>query len=275
MRLNRFLTPALLLLVPVAANAKDVDLLAPHRAVYDLKLGEANERSGVTGLTGRAVYQFEGGACEGYSTVFRFVTDVASSDSSKLTDQQTTTFEDGKGKNFRFDTKTFVDQTPNLELKGHAIEEKTGLKVLVEKPEVKELDLAAALFPTQHMIELLDKARKGETFYETNLFDGSDEANKVMSTTIVIGNKTTPKSDDAEVKAVSSLSDESYWPVDIAYFDLANITGEELPSYRISFKLHESGMTRDLLMDYGDFSIIGQLVDLEMLEHKKTNCKPN
>ena len=35
-----------------------------------------------------------------------------------------------------------------------------------------------------------------------------------------------------------------------------------MPEYRIAFKLHENGLTRDLLMDYGDFSMTGKLVDL-------------
>ena len=31
-----------------------------------------------------------------------------------------------------------------------------------------------------------------------------------------------------------------------------------MPEYRISFKLYENGLTRDLQMDYGDFVIRGQ-----------------
>ena len=42
-------------------------------------------------------------------------------------------------------------------------------------------------FPTQHLVELIDKAEKGETFYETSLFDGSEDADKVMTTTVIVG----------------------------------------------------------------------------------------
>ena len=41
--------------------------------------------------------------------------------------------------------------------------------------------------------------------------------------------------------------------------------GEEMPQYRISFKLHDNGLTRDLTMDYGDFSMKGKLVNLMLL----------
>ena len=65
--------------------------LAPHRAVYDLALSEATDRSGITGLSGRMVYEFNGSACEGYTVKFRFVTRIETSEVSRLTDQQTTT----------------------------------------------------------------------------------------------------------------------------------------------------------------------------------------
>ena len=48
--------------------------------------------------------------------------------------------------------------------------------------------------------------------------------------------------------------------------------GEETPEYRISFKLHENGLTRDLEMDYGDFSMKGKLVNLSLFDKPKA-CK--
>ncbi|TIL81673.1 MAG: DUF1849 family protein, partial [Mesorhizobium sp.] len=62
---------------------------------------------------------------------------------------------------------------------------------------------------------------------------------------------------------------DKYWPVDIAYFDDTDKSGEEVPEYRISFKLHENGITRDLVMDYGDFSMTGKLVNLSLFDQAK------
>ena len=77
-----------------------VPALHAHRAVYDLTLDKASDRSGITGITGRMVYEFNGSACEGYTVKFRFVTQIDTSDTTRLTDQQTTTFEDAEGKTF-------------------------------------------------------------------------------------------------------------------------------------------------------------------------------
>ena len=54
--------------------ASAAQLLAPHRAVYDLALDKASDRSGITDITGRMVYEFNGSACEGYTVTFRFMT---------------------------------------------------------------------------------------------------------------------------------------------------------------------------------------------------------
>ncbi|MET0942279.1 MAG: cell envelope integrity EipB family protein [Mesorhizobium sp.] len=272
MRISRFALVALSASSAFTAiPAEAAQLLAPHRAVYDLALDRASDRSGITGLSGRMVYEFNGSACEGYTVTFRFVTRIDTSDVTRLTDQQTTTFEDADGKTFSFVTKSFVDQNLDREVKGTATREPSGLTVDIEKPEEQKLDLAPTQFPTQHLMELLGKAEKGESFYETSLFDGSEDANQVMTTTVVIGKQEKADSGDPELPALANLSKDAYWPVDIAYFDEAKEGGEELPEYRISFKMHKNGLTRDLLMDYGDFSMKGKLVNLSLFDMPK-NC---
>ncbi|TPJ31739.1 MULTISPECIES: cell envelope integrity EipB family protein [unclassified Mesorhizobium] len=251
------------------APALAVPALQAHRAVYDLTLNKASDRSGITGITGRMVYEFNGSACEGYTVKFRFVTQIATAEGTKLTDQQTTTFEDAEGKTFSFVTKSFTDQNLDKEVKGTATREQKGLKVEIDKPEKNSLELAATQFPTQHLVELIGKAEKGENFYQTNLFDGSEDANKVMTTTVIVGKKTDVQKSDPEAPALAKLATDKYWPVDIAYFDDTDNKGEEVPEYRISFKLHENGITRDLVMDYGEFSMTGKLVNLSLFDQTK------
>lgn len=235
--------------------------LAAHRAVYDLTLDRASERSGVTGLSGRMVYEFNGSPCEGYTVNFRFVTRIATEDTQRLTDQQTTTYEDGEGKTFRFVTKSFVDQALDKEVRGKAERDGDSLRVALEKPEAEKIDLETTLFPTGHMIDMIGRAAKGETFYETTIFDGSEDADRVMTTTVVLGRKADSAADDPEAKAFGQAAPASFWPVTIAYFDPQGEGGGEIPTYRIAFKLQEDGVTRDLLMDYGDFAMRGKLVE--------------
>lgn len=252
-------------------SASATSVLAPHRAVYDLVLDKASDKSGITQLAGRMVYEFNGSPCEGYTTNFRYVTQIDTNEASNMTDQQTTTFEEGDGKSFSFVTKSFVNQALEKEVKGTATAEPQGLKVDIEKPEAEKVELAKTQFPTQHLIEMIAKAAKGETFYETNLFDASEDADKVMTTTVIIGKPEGAPADDPERKALAGLAGEKFWPVDIAYFEISG-AGEETPQSSMSFKLHENGLTRDMTMDYGEFSMHGTLVDLKLLP-QDTTCK--
>jgi hypothetical protein len=273
MRAMRHIAPALACgLTAFALPAQAAALLAPHRAVYDLSLGEASEESGIIGIAGRMVYEFGGSACRGYTTKFRMVTQIETEDATRLSDMQTTSFEGGDGRSFDFASKNFLDQKLDKEVKGVASLGPTGTAVRLEKPEAKTLELERTQFPTQHLLELIDKARAKETFYQTTLFDGSEDADEVTTTTAVIGHRTPVAANDPERKAIDGLANDSYWPVEIAYFDLSEGNGEETPSYRISFKLHENGVTRDLTMDYGDFSVTGKLVDLELFDTKADSC---
>jgi hypothetical protein len=244
--------------------------LVQHRAVYDLKLTDASERSGITGITGRMVYEIRGSACEGYTVRFRYVTQSSTREASQVTDQQTTTFEDAEGKSFSFVTKSYTDQNLDKELRGNATRDPDGVKIDIELPEQKSLELQPTQFPTQHLVDLIARAKTGETFYETSIFDGSEDADKAMTTTVIVGKQANASTSDPEFKALDKLGAEKFWPVDIAYFDETSENGEDMPDYRISFKLYENGLTRDLEMDYGDFSIHGELVDLAVFEPAAT-----
>lgn len=264
MRVMRLAT-LLLPFVAYGAPAFAAMPLAAHRAVYDLTLDKASDRSGITGLTGRMVYEFNGSPCDGYTVNFRFVTQIQTSEASRLTDQQTATFEDADGKHFSFLTKSFVDQAPEKETKGTADLENGKLVVKMEKPDAGTIDLQSSQFPTRHLEEVISKANAGQSFYQTSLFDGSEDADKVMTTTVVIG-KQQQQTDDAdpEKAVLGDVASVKFWPVEIAYFDDSKKDGEETPEYRISFKLYENGMSRDLIMDYGDFSMKGKLVNLAL-----------
>lgn len=244
--------------------------LAPHRAVYDLQLKDASERSGIAGMYGRMVYEFNGNACEGYTVSFRFVTQVNTGEETRLTDQQTTTYEDLKNRSFRFLTRSFTDEKLDKEVRGNARDDKTGVNVELTSPDTRAVDLAQSVFPTEHMLAVIDSARKGEKFFEARIFDGSDSGDKTLMTTTILGKKEMPEAGDPDAAKAGSFAKQAYWPVTIAYYN-DEATGDALPVYRMSFKLYENGITRDLTMDYGDFVLTGKLANLEVF--KAAECK--
>jgi len=254
--------------------APDFSALRPHRAVYDLQLQEASERSGLEAMTGRIVYEMTGNQCEGVTVRYRFVTSITTADNAFQTDQQTSTFESPDGKEFTFVTKTFVDDRPESAVQGTAIRTGDSVKVSLEQPAPKELELRDANFISTHMVRLIDEARKGQNFIRRPIFDGSDGADEVVESSTVIGASKVygdPLSGESQA-AIAPVAGEEAWPVTISYFDKeSGAQSETLPAYEASFLLYENGVSRKLVMRYPDYSLTGALTSLEML--KETPCE--
>lgn len=262
-----------LAIVPQAfAGVEGAHALIAHRAIYDLKLKDVSDRSGIEGMYGRMVYEFTGNACSGFTTNFRFVTRVDTGEEMRVTDQQTTTFENAISGEFRFDTKSFTDEQLDKQVTGEASDRADGIKVALAKPDHREVDLTPAQFPTEHMLEVIDNARQGKRFFEARIFDGSENGDQSLLTTTVVGAQQMPKADDSDAASAGEFGKEPYWPVTIAYFNEDQKT-DSLPIYRMSFKLYGNGITRDLTMDYGDFVLSGTLSKLELLDKPAEPCR--
>lgn len=248
--------------------------LVPHQAVYDMKLGEKEDNSGISGLSGRMVYEFTGNACEGYSVNFRFVTRFQNADGgSQVTDLQTTSFEEPQAESYQFLSKTFVDQELVEESKGKATAGAQTKTINLKAPSEKSLEIGhEVLFPTEHLLTILESAENGVPFISADIYDGAESGEKVYATTTVIGSKTvSPVKADTE-DPDAPLAGLNYWPVTVAYFDpgAEDATGELTPVYQLSFWLFQNGVSGHLTLDYGDFTIKGKMAALEL--HEDTGC---
>jgi EipB-like len=251
-------------------------VLVPHRAVYELTLGRTRENAQVASVRGRILYDFDGNACDGYTLQFRQVSELDTGEGKKSTsDLRSMTWEGGDAKRFNFTSQNFVDQNLVDSVDGHA-EHGATTTVDLAKPERKVLDIdAAVVFPTQHMVRVLEAAHDGKTFLDFPVFDGSDTGDKVFDTLTVIGRKLGPddrKHDDVAAND-PKLAGVARWPVAIGYFEKGKKqkSGEQMPVYAIGFELYENGISRALSLDYNDFVVIGKLSSLEIKDTKP--CK--
>ncbi len=267
-----FLGQSLWLLIPVLAvmavvpvHSAALNGLVAHRAVYDIKLLDATDRSGIRGMDGRIVYEIAGAPCEGFAVKFRFVSQINTGRKSFVTDQRTTTFEDAKENSFRFLTRSFVNDQFEKEVRGSAKRTSDGTLIAIDKPESRQHHLGKAMFMTEHLARIIDKAQQGETIFTADIFDGSENADELMATTTVIGNQKTGEinTGDASLKI---LENQPSWPVSISYFSLKDEhRGENLPVYQVSFDLYENGVSGNLRMRYKDYALKGELSKLEIL----------
>jgi hypothetical protein len=251
-------------------------MLAPHRAVYDLTLGRARDASQVASVRGRILYDFDGNACEGYTLKFRQVSELDSGEGKVSTsDLRSTTWEGGDAKAFKFTSENFLDQNLVDTVDGNAEHGAGATAIKLAKPEHKALDIdAAVVFPTQHMVRVIEAARAGKSILDFPVYDGSETGEKLYSTLTVIGRPIAPGAkppDDAAAK-IPELAKLKRWPVTISYFEqqdaAAERGGEQTPVYAISFDLYENGISRGLVLDYADFTIKGEMTSLELKKPK-------
>jgi hypothetical protein len=263
----------------VAAPATSSVFLAPHRAVYDLKLLKTTGSRGISTVRGRILYDFSGNACEGYTLKFRQVSEIGSGETnSMLSDLRSTTWEDATARKFSFNSQNLLNDRPSQAVDGHAERGAKAVTVTLAKPVKKKLTLPLdAVFPTDHMRRIVVAARAGKSILQFPVFDGSDNGQKLYNTLTVIGKSIAPGAkppSDAAAK-IPALAKLTRWPVTISYFENESEkkqqTGEQTPAYSISFELYENGISRALTLDYADFSLAGELTSLEL--KKVTPCK--
>ena len=252
--------------------------LAPHIAIYDLKLTSSRGKRSLESVRGRIVYDFSGSACDGYALNFRQVTELDSGEGKvALSDLRTATWEEGDGNSFRFQSQNFMDQQRISEVDGKADRAKEDVAIKLSKPEDKKFSAGKVVFPTEHMRLLIEAARAGKTLLEVAVYDGSESGEKIYQSLSVIGRRIAP---DAKPEDAAAGKDElaglARWPVTISYFDKAakkadDEPSEQTPIYAITFEMYENGISRSLKLDYGDFVIDGKMSSLEV--KKARACK--
>ena len=122
------------------------------------------------------------------------------------------------------------------------------------------------LFPTQHSLALIGAAREGEKLLQAQIYDGSEKGRRSTTRRPSSVSRWPPeRSRQLETAAKDKgLAELVSWPVSIGYFEAKG--GDLTPSYQIDFRLYTNGVSRELVIDYGDFSIQGRLTSLEYLK---------
>ena len=259
LRISRLLPGAALLLFAGATDAADI---MPHRALYSMSLGRANGEGGVTGASGTMAYQW-GETCDGWTIEQRYRLKMAYAESADVSiSSNFVTWEAKDGLSYRFNQKETRDGGDEEEIKGSAKLDGAGKggTVTFEKPADKSFDLpAGTVFPSFHTMMLIDKAKAGETFISKQIFDGATVENAVL-VSAVIGPKVDP---DPELAKKSPLLNHPGWRVRLAFFP-ADPKAEK-PDYELGMLLLDNGISRGMVIDYGDYAIRATLDDIEAL----------
>ena len=263
-----------------SARASDISSFAPHRAVYELTMGDSNAGSGVTGVSGRMVYELNGSACSGYTQNMRFVTIMTNQDGADtVSDLRNSSWEEADAKKLTFSSTQYQNDQLADSSQGDALRSKGATPIVgvdLVKPAKKRVSLPTDIyFPMQHASTLVQAAKSGVKMFTANLYDGSEKGEKYYLTNTIIGTKfkTGVAASVGSFKGADKLATVDSWPMTISYFDAGKDHEDQTPSYELSFRYFENGVTSDLKIDYGEFSIKGELKELTFLEPAKCPAK--
>ena len=256
-----------------AAQAAPLQI-APHRALYDIVAGKIKNGSSVQDVKGSMFYDLTD-TCDGFAVQqqLKLVFEFPEGDSSTVT-SSVVTWEAKDGKSFRFNVKRETNGREDMVYKGVVMplaSNATERVVRYTVPPDKEDGAIGKddLFPLAHTVLLLEKARAGEKMFSRRVFDGSDEQASA-DISAFIGKAlqdSLPAKEIAKITKTSAdrnLLNAVAWPVRLAFYKPSSQSGE--PDYETDLVLLENGVTRSMMIDYGDFSIKSSLIQLEALE---------
>jgi hypothetical protein len=241
--------------------------IAPHRALYTMILASARTDSGVVDARGAMQYEW-GETCDGWTIEQRYRLRMRYGETPDADIVSSfVTWESKDGLRYRFNQKQTRNGEIDQDIRGEARLDAPGSGGVAEfiKPKPQTLKLMpAVLFPSAHTILLIDKAKEGENFLSRQVFDGATDENSVQ-VSAAIGSKVAA---DIAAANPSPLLQRPGWRVRLAFFPADNSV--EKPDYELGMHLLDNGVSRDMLIDYGEYSIRAKLDDIEPLT--KPNC---
>ncbi|WP_279478543.1 EipB family protein [Aureimonas sp. SK2] len=254
------------IVLAVSPGARAIEL-QPHEAVYDLSL--VSQSSNFSSIDGRIALQLKPDACAGLSIDYRFLARFHQDDEVTVTDQQTVARESRDGKRYEFRTRTVVDGTEQSLVEGVAVNEGDKTKVSFESPVKRETELPLSVFPLGHTAELVEKALAGERLVQANLFDGDEEADKLLTTTsLILPAKPETRPENPEV--AKTLEGLRSWNVVESYYN-TDSDGDGLPVFETRYRLYENGVSDELRLDFGEYTLAGGLDRLQFYD-RPTDC---
>lgn len=239
--------------------------IKPHRAIYKMSLANIKNGSNVSDVNGKMLFEWADN-CDGWAVQQHMQLHFSYAEGDETNINSTSlSWESKDGAQYNFNVKRLTNGEETEAYRGRAnLQDKAGRGVY-SVPKDKQVTLDAnTVFPSFHTRLILENAVTGNHLFSRRVFDGSDEAGLSDISAFIgkkmeanAGTEMNPALKDNPLLAVPS------WPVRLAFFKPDSETGES--DYEMDLTLLANGVARNMLIDYGDFSLSGVLSSLEAL----------
>ena len=259
----KFLRRYVLVMMPIIITtslARAFDL-APHQITYQLDLLEADPKTSISDISGKTIFRVYRD-CDGWRSDEDYIMQMGFDDGNEIyLASLFESYEDFDGTLFSFTIDEQSTYEKPLSFDGFAQQSATqggGSEAYFSiAPESAVRLPEDTFFPIEQTREILRRAKAGDTFFSSHIFFGAKPDDALKKTSVVIGKVQTANQDDP----VSELIQDSYYPVNIAYFDPKSTNG--IPSYEIAFHMQPNGVVPSYVIDYGDFKLHAKMSGIE------------
>jgi hypothetical protein len=226
-----------------------------------MQLGVADQSSNVQAVSGRSAFTLDRD-CDGWRSNEEYLIEFGGQEGSR--DRILSRFESwesDKGDMYSFEISENSSFEAAKDFGGFAeIKSGGGDAYFSIADEVAVALPADTYFPMRHLNAIIDSAKNGKTMLAASVFTGAKPDDALLSTNTVIGGW---RGEEAAIQ-MGEFGQDGYWPVQVAYFKPAATAAA--PEYEIQYSVQPNGVIRRYVIDYGDFTIIAELLKLESVE---------
>ena len=238
--------------------------VTPHRAFYEMRLGMANQNSAVQAVNGRSAFTLNLD-CSGWQSNEDYLIEFTNKE-GKIDRilSRFTSWESSNGDMYSFEINERSSFQKKESFNGYAeIKAKDGRAYFQTENDVEIKLPTDTYFPIQHLNAILDSANSGKTILAASVFTGAKPGDALLSTNTVIG----VWKDEVAEDSMAEFGQDGYWPVHTAYFKPQAVASA--PEYEIHYSMQPNGIVRRYVIDYGDFTVIADLLKLEKVGDQK------
>jgi hypothetical protein len=263
--MNRFIryaaSSAACFVVATIVTSANATSIAGHRAFYEMRMGTIDDNAPVQSVSGRSAFVLEK-ECSGWRSAEDYMIEFGSAEGR--VDRILSHFESwesANGDQYSFDIAEKSSFQEDKDFGGYAeLKADGGAATFLLEPDDSVVLPENTYFPMQHVRTIIEMAGDGEKILSAPVFTGAEPDDALMTTNTIIGGW---RGVESEVD-LGALDVDGFWPVQVAYFKPTATAVE--PEYEIQFWLQPNGVVRQYEIDYGDFSIIAQLVNIETID---------
>jgi hypothetical protein len=238
--------------------------VTPHLALYEMQLGDAEQNSNVQVVSGRSAFTLTRD-CSGWQSNEEYIIEFQGNEGNvNRILSRFESWESDSGNMYSFDISERSSFETKKDFSGYANVTPAAGNAYFTIAEESSMELPAdTYFPMRHLNAIIDGAEKGETMLAASVFTGADPDDALLTTSTVIGDW----KEEAPAERMGEFGQKGYWPVQTAYFKPA--AKAAAPEYEINYSMQPNGVVRRYVIDYGDFTIIAELMKLESLAAPK------